>query len=149
MGPMTLWKPQNPALGISWGRTVYVVHSSSLMYKRYTSTRVASRPSRAIQLYIAIQRYKLYSYTIHRYTPYTTSTAPLCCRRGFSQRWRGRPRWSDDAIPPRRTCACICVGVGGRAHRCLSCEAEPEEPRAEDGGNDILKGVERHAIITV
>ena len=35
MGPMTLWKPQNRTPGISWGRTVYVVQFSSLMYKRY------------------------------------------------------------------------------------------------------------------
>ena len=84
MGPMTLWKPPNRSggLGISWGRTVYVVHFSSSMYTRYTSdTRCVTAP----QSYTALQRYTaLHSaihYTaIHRYTVYNLYNTPL--RRG-------------------------------------------------------------------
>ena len=47
--------------------------------RRYTRTRIASRPSIAIQLYSATQRYTaLYIIQLYSAIHYTTSTTPLC-----------------------------------------------------------------------
>ena len=63
IGPIQLYGNTDFHLGRSWVKTGYVAHGHFCCIHRYTRTRVASRPSRAIQLYSAIQRYTLYSYT--------------------------------------------------------------------------------------
>ena len=64
----------------SWVKTGYVAHGHFCCIHRYTRTRVASRPSRAIQLYSAVQRYIHYT-AIHRYTLYNLYNTPLGNRR--------------------------------------------------------------------
>ena len=64
---------------------LYISLYRKLLYKaenrcirRYTRTRIASQPSRAIQLYSAIQRYTtLYSIQLYSAIHYTTSATPL------------------------------------------------------------------------
>ena len=63
IGPIRPYGNTHLHLGRSFGKTGYVVNGNFCCINRYTRTRIASRPSRAIQLYIAIQRYTLYSYT--------------------------------------------------------------------------------------
>ena len=74
---------------------LYISLYRKLLYKaesrcirRYTRTRIASRPSRAIQHIVAIQRYTLYSYTaLYTILVYNLYTTPLC---PFSPRDRTR-----------------------------------------------------------
>ena len=63
IGPIRPYGNTHLHLGRSFGKTGYVVNGNFCCINRYTRTRIASRPSRAIQLYIAIQCYTLYSYT--------------------------------------------------------------------------------------
>ena len=62
IGPIRPYGNTHLHLGRSFGKTGYVVNGNFCCINRYTRTRIASRPSRAIQLYIAIHRYTLYSY---------------------------------------------------------------------------------------
>ena len=72
IGPIQLYGNTDFHLGRSWVKTGYVAHGHFCCIHRYTRTRVASRPSRAIQLYSAIH------YTaIHRYTLYNLYNTPL------------------------------------------------------------------------
>ena len=78
IGPIQLYGNTDFHLGRSWVKTGYVAHGHFCCIHRYTRTRVASRPSRAIQLYSAIQRYTaLYIIQLYIAIHYTTSTTPL------------------------------------------------------------------------
>ena len=82
IGPIQLYGNTDFHLGRSWVKTGYVAHGHFCCIHRYTRTRVASRPSRAIQLYSAIQRYTaLYIIQLYIAIHYTTSTTPLWGRR--------------------------------------------------------------------
>ena len=80
MGPMTLWKPQNRSgdlLGPNCLRGPLFSFAVKQLYTGH-ALAIASLPSRAIQLYIAIQRYTaLYIIQLYIANTNTTSTAPL------------------------------------------------------------------------
>ena len=72
IGPIQLYGNTDFHLGRSWVKTGYVAHGHFCCIHRYTRTRVASRPSRAIQLYSAIH------YTaVQRCTQYNLYNPPL------------------------------------------------------------------------
>ena len=78
IGPIRPYGNTHLHLGRSFGKTGYVVNGNFCCIKSYTRTRIASRPSRAIQLYIAIHRHTS-PYIIQLYIAiqYTSSTTPL------------------------------------------------------------------------
>ena len=92
---------------------LYIPLYRKLLYKaknrcirRYTRTRIASRPSIAIQLYSAIH------YTaIHRYTLYNLYNTPLCSAPGRPTEPTDRGGEPSALIPSncvkRTPCACI------------------------------------------
>ena len=77
IGPIQLYGNTDFHLGRSWVKTGYVAHGHFCCIHRYTRARVPSRPSRAIQLYSAIQRYSIHYTAIHRYTLYNLYNTPL------------------------------------------------------------------------
>ena len=86
IGPIQLHGNTDLHLGRSCVKTGYVAHGHFCCIHRYTRTRVASRPSRAIQLYSAIQRYTLYSYTsLYTIQPLQHPSGP-----NHTVRWKGR-----------------------------------------------------------
>ena len=93
-------------------------------------TRISSRPSRAIQLYSAIQRYTLYSYTS---LDYTTSTTPVWRRSVLSRFMTGSLVCFTTARVPRRPTPDLVRQVAAHAGKTGGCTRRGEalvQPRA-------------------
>ena len=136
---MTLWKHQNRSGDLpgpnclTWTTFQVCCETASDTHDHHEfMTHIAPRPSRAIQLYSAIQRYTaLYSaihYTaIYRYTLYNLYNTPLSAtRRSSSPLGRMRP-----SLLKRSLCSCR------QAVPSISGRGAAQLPRRVDGRTDF------------